>query len=161
MFNKKRKNEIIDEELELESYDSGDMYDLDRDEVFYSEDMNDVEEIDSQDSDYTSFNSVSEYDPTEDDLYDKTLQEEKEETNSRSKTISTKKSKVEEHSGFTGFLMNYSTIIKIVGIFLMIVVVAYYLSVGRLGALFLYLILLVLAYFFGFGCMYLVTVNKK
>ncbi len=160
MFNKKRKNEIIDEELELESYDSGDMYDLDRDEVFYSEEVDGVED-DNQDADYTNFNSVSEYDSTEDDLYDKSLQEEKEETNSRSRTISTKKSKVEEYSGFTGFLMNYSTIIKIVGIFLMIVVVAYYLSVGRLGALFLYLILLALAYFFGFGCMYLATVNKK
>ena len=158
LFNKKnkyKKNKVsFDDEMDftLDTYD-GELYDLDRNEVFYSEETKD----EAEDTDYTEFNKVTEYDSTEDDLYDKSLQEEKEEYSSSKK--------VERRSSSDDFYdsdMFYTITkwVKIIGIFLMIVCIAYYLSVGNVKALFIYIISLVAAYFFGYGLMYVITNTK-
>ena len=158
---KYKKNKIsFDDEMTLESYD-GDLYDLERDEVFYSEDKDDVEEIE-QDSDYTDFNKVEEYDSTEDDMYDKRLQLEKEESTTKSKSRKTSYKKTSSDEFYDSDLFyTISKWVKIIGIFLMIVCIAYYLSVGNFKSLIIYLISLVGAYFFGYGIMYVITNTKQ
>ena len=155
--NKKyKKNKVsFDDEMEfnLEDYD-GELYDLDRNEVFYSEEK---KEDPKDDTDYTEFNRVTEYDSTEDDLYDKSLQEEKEEY-TKSSSRSRKSSSNEFYD--SDLFYTISKWVKIIGIFLMIVCVAYYLSVGNVKALFIYLLSLVGAFFFGYGLMYVITSTK-
>ena len=145
------KKDPID--FEIDDYD-GELYDLDRNEVFYSEEVKEEPE----EEDYTDFNRINEYDSTEDDLYDKSLQEAKAEG---VKKTSKKKSTNSDEFYDSDLFYTITKWVKIIGIFLMIVCIAYYLSVGNVKALLIYIMLLAVAYFFGYGFMYLMTNSSK
>ena len=154
--NKKDKFKKDPIDFEIDDYD-GELLNLDRDEVFYSEE---VKEEQQEDEDYTDFNRINEYDSTEDDLYDKSLQESKEvTTNTIRRTKSSKSDSDYYYESDTFYLI--TKWVKIIGIFLMIVCVAYYLSIGDMKALLIYLILLGVAYFCGYGFMYIMTNSSK
>ena len=148
--NTKLANDAID--FEIDQYDGG-LYDLDRNEVFYSEEVNEEPE----EEDYTDFNRINEYDSTEDDLYDKSLQEAKEESVSKTR----KKKTTEDDFYDSDLFYTVSKWVKIIGIFLIIVCIAYYLSIGDIKALLIYIMLLAIAYFCGYGFMYLMTNSSK
>ena len=155
MKGKKRKNDKFTNDsidFEIDQYDGG-LYDLDRNEVFYSEEVKEEPE----EVDYTDFNRINEYDSTEDDLYDKSLQESREDSN----TKTSKKKTVEDDFYDSDLFYTISKWVKIIGIFLIIVCIAYYLSVGDIKALLIYIMLLAIAYFCGYGFMYLMTNSSK
>ena len=155
MKGKKRKNDKFTNDsidFEIDQYDGG-LYDLDRNEVFYSEEVKEEPE----EEDYTDFNRINEYYSTEDDLYDKSLQEAKEESVSKTR----KKKTTEDDFYDSDLFYTISKWVKIIGIFLIIVCIAYYLSIGDIKALLIYIMLLAIAYFCGYGFMYLMTNSSK
>ena len=140
-----KKDISFDEDITLDDYDML-LLDLDKDIDLDEEVKKDKEEVD-----YTEFNKINDYDDFDDVL----LEDDYDTTNSA------KTSLFNFSEGTIRLLATISNVVRIVGIILMIIVIAYYLSVGDIRSLFIYIIMLVFAYFFGYGFMYVLTKLDK
>ena len=108
-------------------------------------------ETDLSDVRYEDFNKVNEVED-DDDEYEEIVVENK-------KTSSSKKSStsIMENDSFISILSVFWTWFRRIGIVIAVILIAYYITKGMFKDLFLYILMLVVAFFFGFGFMALIN----
>ena len=150
----KKKNRSNEEELsKLDDY-----YEEDSNDYLYSEVIND-DYSDVSYEDFTKPTEVSEeeFEVEEDDEFE----DEDSSTKAHSKKNDSLEDRIMDNDNLMDFLTVFWIWFRRIGIILAIIVSAYYLVHGMFKDLFLYLILLVAAYFFGYGFMYLFDHYKE
>lgn len=150
---KKRK------EVYEDPFDSIDDYYEEEGDSFFSAAI----ESDLSDVSYEDFNKaqvvVEEDDDDEDEVQEiKTVTTTTKTTKTTTKKTTNKlEDKLLENEGLMTFLEYFWRVFKIVGIILAVFLVAYYLVKGMFSSLLMYILLLVLAFIFGFGFMALIN----
>ena len=140
---KKRK----DFELDLEEYIDDDYYD--DDENFYN--VNNNEDLTDEEEEYNNFFKVDADDSTDYNSYEEAsiVEEDEEEVDPAYTYDST--------SPLYKFLAMFLVVFKWLGIAIAIVLIAYFITQGRIKSLLLYILGLVIAFFFGYFFMFILN----
>lgn len=133
-----------------------DYFEEEGDSAFYSQVSSDLSDVS-----YEDFNKINEIEDDEDDEYDeyedisvpKTVRKKKSTQN-----ISAVEEKLMENEELMDILSVFWIWFRRIGIIIAIILVAYFITKGMIKDLFLYFLLLVVAFVFGFG--FMAIINK-
>ncbi len=135
---------------QYDEFDTIDDYYEDEGDNFFSQTIG----SDLSDVRYEDFNKVNDYD----DDYDEDDDTEEITTKTTHKKRTSSSNSLIQNEGLMDFLSFFWTWFRRLGIVIAVILIAYFLTKGMFKDLFLYILLLVASFFFGFG--FMAVINK-